>query len=300
MSKMVLATGVNLQGQLFIIDHTEGRLDPGIARKANSMSISNFGFKPPVIVYDGDNFGGQALVLTSWGGINDLSKTPWGNWANRIASIRMADAMHKLEADAPSGTIHHEAAPPHILALSGEHPCDQHDGCTDFQSSVWSSVTCVCGHDTSHHGLPFAEHGPVIGSFEARWERTTRDMSEADQAALKRALQAAQNPMGDVKIKAGVHPLSCGGGRVRQGQTTILGAATCGELLHFNVSGPATVQLQLWWPFAMMPCGIWVIGSGGSTIGVGCNQGGACYAGQPGGTIKAYGIAGEAIVTYST
>ena len=43
---------------------------------------------------------------------------------------------------------------PRFRVEAAGYPCKKCD-CPNFESGIWNSVTCKCGHDTKDHGLPF-------------------------------------------------------------------------------------------------------------------------------------------------
>ncbi len=125
---------------------------------------------------------------------------------------------------------------------------------------------------------------------------------ESREDLLKEMIQYA-NPLGSKNIKFKNQNLGeerhllpfGGGGQVGGvGQTTELGGSVAGTSINVNVSGQATVRIEMWMPLGSIPMGSWTVsGPAQTSIFLGCTLGGGCAA--PTGqlcTIKAVGING--------
>lgn len=86
MGRIALCGGVNFGAPQFFYEQTTPTLQPDIDRRSNSLALYVQNFKRTAF-FERPNFGGDAIVITNPGSVADLSKSPWGNWANRIASI---------------------------------------------------------------------------------------------------------------------------------------------------------------------------------------------------------------------
>jgi hypothetical protein len=78
------------------------KVDDDVYQKSNSLAVY---LPTKCIFYSGDNYQGDpALVIALGGSLPDLSNTPWGNWANRIASVRFlnsADELLTIKSESP-------------------------------------------------------------------------------------------------------------------------------------------------------------------------------------------------------
>ena len=84
---IVLMSEKNGGGDHWFVRSYDGpTLPPTIDAKAQSLSVIG----PPVALYEQPHYGGQALVITSAGGCDDLATCvpSAGNWSNRIRSVR--------------------------------------------------------------------------------------------------------------------------------------------------------------------------------------------------------------------
>jgi len=88
MSKVGLFTGTTGSGQAFLVRSGSG--DPtGTHFGALEQPLGMVPGFNGAALYEGPNYTGASIVVTNPGTIADLSHDQFGNWANRIRSIRV-------------------------------------------------------------------------------------------------------------------------------------------------------------------------------------------------------------------
>jgi hypothetical protein len=95
MGKIFLTKQVDFAGKQFVYDSAQTVLDPEIDRQSQCVAFYPTNFVP-VGFFKGQNFGHPGLIITVASFIRDLSKTPWGNWANCIRSIAFGQHVANL------------------------------------------------------------------------------------------------------------------------------------------------------------------------------------------------------------
>lgn len=102
MGRVALCRGVTFGAPQLFYENNRPTLEPEIDRLSNSLAVYVGGFVITAF-FEAPNYQGDALVVTNPGSIQDLSHTPWGNWANRIRSVKIGPGVDALVADWRAG-----------------------------------------------------------------------------------------------------------------------------------------------------------------------------------------------------
>jgi hypothetical protein len=243
MTRVTLSSGTNLAKPWFDYWSDAPQLPPGIDGKANSLCafpMDAFTGTPftGVKLYNGPNYTGDCLVITQGGSVDDLSRSPWGNLANWIRSLKVSSA-----------------------GLATQAEIDKFINETDFKDKI-TLIEAMPGEAPSMIAPQVNINGsdPQLTELQLLVAQSAKGQTQQLMDKISSLMRPFAEFMPSSEPQGGSGPRGGGATISAPGQKVNLCQSSACNTLNVNVSGQATVRIEMWYLFAQLPAGSWQVG----------------------------------------